>query len=197
MDKEEWRDIPGYEGLYQVSNLGNVRSMSRVQRNKKLGTTYFRQQRGRQRILRKNKRLGYIYVDLWNISGRTHRVHRLVAKAFLTPDKSRPDVNHKNGDKTDNRLENLEWCTKSENAQHAIETGLRKNQYGQESNLAKLKEHEVLNIISDYESGMGTQKQIGLKYGISQSHVSLILKGKSWQHINPIWLRLNNRKLGA
>ena len=91
---EEWRAVPGYEGLYEVSNKGNVRN---VRRNT---------------LLRLSKDCyGYIQVSLYKNGRRTGlRVHRLVTEAFLPNPDNLPEVNHKDEDKTNNRVENLEWC---------------------------------------------------------------------------------------
>lgn len=102
---ELWRDIKGYEGEYQVSDLGRVKSL-KTNKIRKLYT---------------NKRNGYVYVTLsQNNFVKNIRVHRLVADAFLVEDTSRPYVNHIDGNKQNNRLCNLERCTASENNLHAI-----------------------------------------------------------------------------
>ena len=108
MSEEIWRDIAGYEGLYQVSNCGRVKSFYRG-----------------GRILKQSLKRGYMFVELYlNTNGKIHIVHRLVAQAFIPNPLNKLEVNHINGIKTDNRVENLEWVTRSENEQHAYDTGL-------------------------------------------------------------------------
>ena len=103
---EEWKAIPGYEGLYEVSNKGNVRN---VRRNT---------------LLRLQKNQGYIKVWLYkNGIGTGLRVHRLVAEAFLPNPDNLPEVNHKDEDKTNNNVDNLEWC----NRKYNINYGSRKD----------------------------------------------------------------------
>lgn len=108
MKKEVWKPIKGYEGIYAVSDLGRVKSLPRN------GT--IRQ----ERVLRGNfKRSGYVNIVLQkNGKPRTFRLHRLVARAFIPNPENKPQVNHKNGNKRDNRATNLEWVTSSENLKH-------------------------------------------------------------------------------
>lgn len=107
---EEWREISGYEGLYEVSNMGRVRSLRfrNGQTNKK---------REEPLTMAQGEVRGYSYVILAdnNHIARNHRVHRLVAQAFLPNPNNYPEVNHKNEIRNDNRAENLEWCTRSYN----------------------------------------------------------------------------------
>lgn len=111
MPAEEWRDIPGYEGIYQVSNLGKVRSLTRkVWNYTKPG-----------RILKPHKKPnGYFYVGLrnGNMSEKHAYIHRIVAMVFIPNPDNLPEVNHKNFDKSDNRVENLEWTTSQGNKAH-------------------------------------------------------------------------------
>ena len=111
--KEIWKDIEGYEGLYQVSSHGRVKSMER-HLIAKGGRCYNR----RESILTARKfQKGYLGVGLYNGSGirRMFQIHRLVAQAFIPNPQNFPQVNHKNENKKDNRAENLEWCTGSYN----------------------------------------------------------------------------------
>lgn len=119
--KEIWKDIKNFEGSYQVSNLGRVKSLSR-KRNRIYGVV-------RERILRAGiNRDGYACVILFNKLGKKgFKVHRLVAKAFVLNNENKPQINHKDGNKCNNNISNLEWVTHSENALHAIENNLMKS----------------------------------------------------------------------
>lgn len=102
--KEIYKNIDDYDGYY-ISNLGNVKSL--------IGKT--------ERILKTGNKHGYLHVILCNRDGhKNFKVHRLVAIYFLPNTENKPSVNHKNGIKTDNRVENLEWCNQQENIIHYI-----------------------------------------------------------------------------
>jgi len=107
---EEWKDIKGYEGYYQVSNLGRVRSMPRTIHRKKFGNVYVK-----CHILKSTESFGYKYVSLCKGSQKRLRIHRLVAEAFIPNPDNLPQVNHKDEDKSNNRADNLEWCTQEYN----------------------------------------------------------------------------------
>lgn len=129
--KEYWVDIKGYEGLYQVSNLGRVRSLDRVQYNP-VAATHQTLHKGHILPQRKNDREAMM-VMLRNAEGKRKncQVHRLVAMAFLPNPDNLPVVNHKDYDRSNNCVDNLEWCTHYYNVHYGRADELRKqNQYG-------------------------------------------------------------------
>lgn len=171
---EQWKDVEGYEGLYQVSNMGRVKS--------------FHHDKVHGRILKpKEHRDGYLQVDLYRGGKRkTQKIHRLVAEAFLG---SRPspdhEVNHKNGNKLDNRIENLEWVTHSENTTHAFRVlGKQPPRVrGEVIGTSKLTEIQVQRIRELCKTGKHTQRELGKMFGVSQMQISRIFRRKQWQHV--------------
>ena len=114
--QEIWIDIEGYEGLYQVSNLGNIRSLN-----------YNRT--GKTRTLKTCIKKDYVVINLCkNNMKKNYQVHRLVAQAFIPNCENKTEVNHIDGNKENNAVDNLEWATRSENMQHAFKNGLCDNQ---------------------------------------------------------------------
>lgn len=120
--EEIWKDVIGYKGLYQVSNLGRVKSLDRWVKSKH---NSIKMLKSKPMIISTDIH-GYQYITLSKNGIRIkHKIHRLVAKSFIRNLKNKPEVNHKNGIKNDNRAENLEWATSSENQKHAYITGLQ------------------------------------------------------------------------
>lgn len=126
--EEQWKDIQGYEGLYQVSNCGRVKSLGRKfpRKNGSIGTRKAKIKKQCETSKRNGKQ-GYLCTRLLNKENisKCHLVHILVAQAFIPNPFNKPTVNHKDGNKHNNCADNLEWATYSENNQHSIDTGLR------------------------------------------------------------------------
>jgi len=129
---EIWQDIPEYKGLYQISNLGRIKSLSRKMWN---GFNFWQ---SKERILKSTlDRKGYYKIILCNENGhKTHRIHRLIAQAFIENIHNKPIVNHINGITTDNSIKNLEWATVQENNQHAQDNLLNKARFSQRQKMS-------------------------------------------------------------
>jgi len=174
--RETWKDVIGYEGIYQVSNKGQVK---RVAGGK--GAVL-------DRILKPTPNgTGYLGVGLCRDGKRKQMlVHRLVAEAFFGPPPS-PDheVNHKSGNKTDNRVENLEWVTHSENGRYAFRVlgkrvgGVKGEKHGQ----SKLTPHKIKEIRRLYATGNYSQRELGRMFGTHQTNIGLIVRHEAWDHI--------------
>jgi hypothetical protein len=120
---ETWKTIPNTNDLYEISDLGRVKSLSREWKSGRGGGIVRIQDRY---IKPHTHELGYIYVSVrYNKKTKLYFVHRLIAEAFIPNSLGKPNINHKNGAKWDNRIENLEWCTQSENVQHSFDNGFQ------------------------------------------------------------------------
>lgn len=140
----KWLPIPNYEGFYEVSKNGDVRSVDRILKINNNATRLFK---GKIISALPNKNLQYLQVHLWKDNKKENLyVHRLVAKAFIPNPLDLPEVNHIDGNRLNNSVSNLEWCDRAGNARHAVETGLLKY-----SN--RLTEEEFLDCLSDVING--------------------------------------------
>lgn len=121
---------------------------------------------------------GYLFIKLHNKGKQIQpKIHRLVADAFIPNLENKPFVNHINGIKTDNRVENLEWCTSSENIQHALKLGLIVRKFGENATGSKLSKKNVLFIFKN--KGVLTNKELAIKFKVTTSNINLIQNGKS------------------
>lgn len=173
---EVWREIPGHEGSYEASNLGQVRSLTRiVQRPNRWGVlTDFR---WRGRILTPVLHKGY-YVTKLGKCKTLYGFHQLVARAFIGTPPTGKVVNHINGNKLDNRPENLEYITNVENVKHAYRTELLSNK-GSTNGNTTLTEGQVAEI----KRASGTNKELAARYGVKFYVIQRIRNGHSWKHV--------------
>lgn len=157
--REEWRPVVGYEGYYEVSNLGKVRRLDGLDA---------RGHHIKGRILSPRKSSnGYLQVQLSFGTSREYRIHRLVAEAFLPNPKKKSDVNHINENKTDNRVENLEWATRKENMRHGT-LSQRMRDRPPEQGKAGAKKVQQIDlktgaVIAEYPSAAEAERQTGIK----------------------------------
>lgn len=174
---EIWRPVVGFEGYYEVSNQGNVRSVERYV-NAKLGSKKLLAGLVLKKCIDK---YGYDRVCLSVKQKRKYcQVHRLVMLAFAGEIVGKKEVNHKNGIKTDNRLENLEWVTTSENQKHAFRTGLSKPV--NEKKVAK-----ICKITGQVLSVYKSTTEAARKTGTLQSKISLVCNNKRKSTNGYIW----------
>jgi len=159
-----WVDIKGYEDLYAVSSDGEVYSK---RRNKNLKPTLIK---------------GYFHFILSrDTTDYTASMARLVAIHFIPNPDNKREVNHKNGIKTDNRICNLEWCTRLENVRHAHKKGLVKRLSGSQVGTAKLNDESVLEIRA--LKGVMTQRELGWFYNVQEHAIYLAQNKKTWKTI--------------
>lgn len=115
--------------------------------------------------------------------GKTHKIHHLVARAFIPNPLGLTEINHKDGCKSNNLVANLEWSTHQGNMQHAFETGLCKPLLGEDNGAAKLTADQVRQIRAKYIPGKVRQVDLGAEFGVSQRMISLIVRNEKWQHV--------------
>ena len=177
---EVFKPVRKYEGYYEVSNLGRVKSLVRQVRNRS-GVYQIP-----ERILTVGKsKAGYATVKLCKADkGKTVFLHRILAEAFIPNPENLPEVNHKNGIKFDYRMENLEWCNRSYNLKEAFRIGLMSVR-GEKNGRAKLNNEKVSEIRDLFKRGK-TNREIAKDYGVSGQNINRIRNGVTWNFTTAI-----------
>lgn len=174
---EHWREIPGYEGLYEVSSLGRVKALARVETTK---AGWSRNKN--ERILKQTPdKTGRFYVDISNTDGRTRwYIHRLVLTVFVGPCPEGMEACHNDGEYTNNDVANLRWDTHQNNLRDKCkhETMIR----GQDHKRAKLHEADIPRIRELVKVGL-TQEKVASLFGVSRRLIGGIVNKKKWAHI--------------
>lgn len=166
---EIWKDIQGYEGYYQVSNLGRVKSVSRFRASG--GGGYVQ----KERIIKTSFALGYERCSLWlENKPKDVKIHVLVASAFINNECKKPQVNHIDGDKTNNNLSNLEWVTAKENMIHSYASLKRKH-----CNKKKISDKDVIEIRRWKATTNITYSELAKIYGVDPANVCNIVNHKA------------------
>lgn len=171
---EVWKDIVDFEGLYKISNLGNIVRVEHIIKDK----NGFSKKQCFKVMTQKTCKNGYKSVCL---KGKSLLVHRLVAKSFLNNSEEKPCVNHKNSKRHDNRVENLEWCTYKENTNHAI-TNDNLKVTGEDNPSSKLNEDNVI-LIREYIKKGKSNLEISKIFNVSRAAIYYIKVGKTWTHV--------------
>lgn len=166
--EETWKDIVGYEGLYEISNTGKVRNAkTKFERKQSIHHTGY-------------WRLTLIRGKGYEKKLTTISTHILLAKAFIPNPANKPQVNHIDGDKLNNSLDNLEWVTNGENQIHAYAMGLQKRRfYGTKNPKNKLTDEQALAVFNS----TGHRRDVAEEFGISVSQYEHIKRGRSWSHL--------------
>lgn len=170
MTVELWKPVIGLEGVYEVSDLGNARRILRSWKYK-----------GSTRPLKLASTHGYSHIGVY-IGGRqrTLKIHRLVLEAFVGPCPKGCEARHLNGNRADNRLTNLAWGTKTENAVDRADHGTQCR--GETHGRAKLTAYDVRKIREKYATGV-RQIDLAKEFGINQTKISNVVNHKSWRHV--------------
>lgn len=175
MEQELWKAIRGYEGYYEISNLGRIKSLDKYRIGGSGGIVYLKPFKSgddyRAVGLRKNG------------VKTTHLVHILVATYFIPNPDRLPEVDHKDFDRSNNRHDNLRWSTHDDNIKHSSKEGRMSGAKGEKSPRAKHTNEDVLKIRELYASGNYTQDEIASMFGVKRHNVAKIVLRQRWAHI--------------
>jgi hypothetical protein len=171
MDTEIWKDIPGFNGMYKASNLGKIKSVNynHTKSEKVLKINLYKNGYGRICLCKNN-------------TSKTYLVHRLIAITFIPNPENKPQINHKDINKQNNNILNLEWNTYSENNKHSFSSGANKN-IGEKHINSKLTKEKVREIRLKYNGRKYGSTRLSKEYNVHQSTIWSIIKNETWNNI--------------
>lgn len=178
---EIWKSIPGYEGAYEVSSTGRIRSLQRLVTSR-WGDGSPRLHRARILILRTDVD-GYKWATLFrNAKRKNVRAHGAVLSAFIRPKREGEECNHIDGNKSNNHVDNLEWVTAKQNTTHAFTAGLRHPMRGDKHAMAKLSRQQVLEIRGRVACG-AIRRTMAKEYNVSVQAICDVVNGHTWRSV--------------
>lgn len=175
---EIWKPVLGYEGYYEVSSFGRVKSLPRISHLPGNSGTYIKKEKFMK--IHKDRRYGYKQLELHtNSKGKTWKIHRLVGLAFIPNPLNLPQLNHIDGDKTNNRVENLEWCDNSYNQIHAFRMGLNISRKGENHHNSKLTNFQASEIRKKRKNNISVLN-LSIEYGICKNSIKRIINNLAY-----------------
>jgi len=171
--EEVWKDIIGQNGHYEISNFGKVRSTDRT-----IDTIRWPQKLKGKILKQRTNKTGYLFIK---IRGIAYRPHRLVAEYFIDNPENKPCINHKDCNKLNNHVNNLEWVTYSQNMFHAVENGLYP--LGENIKTSKLTFKDVKDIRKLYTANKYIQRELAEIYGVTRFAISKVVRNKTWKWV--------------
>lgn len=176
---EQWKKIEEFNYEYEISSYGRIRSVENVIVRGN-GWKYTR----KSKILKPSGSGGYLRGAVCvNKKMIQYKIHRLVALAFIPNNENKKEVNHIDGNKLNNHVENLEWCTRQENIEHCILNKLQKPFKGEEIGNSKLLEFQVIEIRNKFKPRVYSRAKLAKEYNVSEATIKDILYKRTWIHL--------------